>query len=105
MEIRDEKPKSKRLVRILDPRTAGSVGLARTLAVEARVSCGEESRGGEAPSFVIVCAEGSESLAEGAKRANKKIDPQAHVLIFGSREHLPLAHAALLAVPKATYTP
>ena len=104
MAIRDEKTKPKRLVRILDPRTAGSVGLARTLAVEARVSFGEESHGGEAPSFVIVCAEGSESLAEGAKRA-KKIDPQAHVLIFGFREDLPLAHAALLAVPKATYTP
>lgn len=103
MEPCDEKSKSerlageeRRLVTILGPRSVGCVGLARILTGEARVSFEEETHGGETPSFVIICAESAESLPKSVERAGE-INPQAHVLVFGPMEDLPLAHAALLA--------
>jgi DNA-binding NarL/FixJ family response regulator len=78
-----------------DPNSVVTVGLKRTLEERAWVRVGPEGSAGELSS-VILCSEDAEDATERVKRL-KEENPEATILVFGSRLDLPLARAALRA--------
>jgi DNA-binding NarL/FixJ family response regulator len=79
-----------------DPNSVVTVGLKRTLEERARVRVGPGGPAGEPPSSVILCSEDAEDTTERVK-CLKEENPEATILVFGSRLDLPLARAALRA--------
>jgi DNA-binding NarL/FixJ family response regulator len=78
-----------------DPNSVVTVGLKRTLEERSRVRVGLGDPPDE-PSSVILCSEDAEDATERVKRL-KEENPEATILVFGSRLDLPLAGAALRA--------
>ncbi len=74
------------------PMEAGD--LERKLEKEAQVYRGQEPPQEDAPTFVVLCANGMEGLPESVEQV-RKLCPDAPVLVFGAHADLPLARAAL----------
>ncbi len=77
------------------PHSVVSIGLRQTLEERARVRMGRQ-KSGDAPSFIILCSDDPGSVSSSVGHI-KEQNPDASVLVFGLREDLPLARAALRA--------
>ena len=78
-----------------DPNSVMALGLKQTLEKRARVWVGTGGPADEPP-LVILCPEDAEDATEGIKRF-KEENPDATILVFGSRLDLSLARVALRA--------
>ena len=78
-----------------DPNSMVNIGLRRTLEERASVHVGWQNVGG-APSSIILCSDNAESIPATVEHTTQQY-PEASVLVFGLREDLPLARAALRA--------
>ena len=78
-----------------DPHSVVTSGLIRTLEERARVRVGGQNVG-EAPSSIILCSDDAERIPNTVEHTKKR-NPGASILVFGLREDLPLARAALRA--------
>jgi DNA-binding NarL/FixJ family response regulator len=91
-----DNPKPLGVVWVVCPHSLVSTGLVRALEEKASVHQGPKPPG-EAPSCVILCANGHESLSERVK-SYRGLSPDAvPVVVFGLQLDLPLARDALRA--------